>query len=263
MTGADEISLKKGHNDSVTVIISYDENRVRTSGIVSGREKVGLKKFLSCIPKRLRKSVKAVCCDLYEGYISAAEEVFGKKIAVTADRFHVAKLYRKDFGSLRKQEMKRLKKQLPGKEYKKLKGAMRALRKKNPELRSDERDVLRKLFIHSPPLKTAYELCEELTYIFNRMISKQKAQKELGIWAGVVRLSGLNTFENFLRTSEKHMEEITDYFTERLTSGFVEGLNNKIKVIRRRCYGIFNVKHLFQRIFIDLEGYSLFGRAEI
>ena len=54
------------------------------------------------------------------------------------------------------------------------------------------------------------------------------------------------------------MEEISDYFTERRTSGFAEGLNNKIKVIKRRCYGIFNIKHLFQRIFIDTEGYSLF-----
>lgn len=207
--------------------------------------------------------MKAVCCDLCEGYISAAEEVFGKKVAVTADRFHVAESYRKDFGSLRKQEMKRLKKKLPEKEYKKPEGAMRALRKKNPEPGSDERDVLRKLSIHSPLPKTAYELCEELTYIFNRMISKQKAKKELGIWAGVVRLSGLNTSENFLRTSEKHMEEITDYFTERLTSGFAEGLNNKIRVIRRRCYGVFNMNHLFQRIFTDPEGYSLFGRAEI
>ena len=66
---------------------------------------------------------------------------------------------------------------MPEKEYKKLKGAMWALRKKNSELRSDEREVLRRLFIYSPMLKTAYELCEELTYIFNRMISKDKAKK--------------------------------------------------------------------------------------
>jgi len=257
--GIDEISLKKGHKDFVTVITSYTDAGIRISGIVVGREKVGVRNFLFCIPKRLQKSIKAVCCDMYEGYISAVKEVSGKKAAVAADRFHVAELYRKDLETLRKQEMKRLKKKLPGKEYEKLKGAMRALRKNESEPGSDESEVLRKLFRHSPLLKTAYELCGELTYIFNRRISEDKAEREIGIWSEVVRLFGMNLSESFLSASEKYMEEITDYFSGRLTGGFAEGLNSKIRVIKRRCYGIFNVRHLFQRIFIDTEGYSLFG----
>jgi transposase len=55
------------------------------------------------------------------------------------------------------------------------------------------------------------------------------------------------------------MEDITNYFHNRHTSGFVEGLNNKIKVLKRRCYGIGNIQHLFQRIYLDLEGYRLFA----
>ncbi len=55
------------------------------------------------------------------------------------------------------------------------------------------------------------------------------------------------------------MDERTDDFLDRQTSGFVEGLNNKIKVIKRRCYGILNVKHLFQRSHLDLSGYALFA----
>ena len=57
------------------------------------------------------------------------------------------------------------------------------------------------------------------------------------------------------------MDEITNYFLARETSGFVEGLNNKIKVVKRRCYGIFNIGHLFQRLFLDLEGYHLFAKT--
>ncbi len=155
--------------------------------------------------------------------------------------------------------MKRLKKELSEKEYGKLKGAMWALRKKDADLRSDEREVLRRVFRHSPLLKTAHELCGELTYIFNRLISKDKAEKEIGIWSEPVRLFGTDCSETFLLTLERRIEEISNYFIERQTSGFVEGLNNRIRVIKRRCYGIFNVKHLFQRIFIDIEGYSLFG----
>ena len=52
------------------------------------------------------------------------------------------------------------------------------------------------------------------------------------------------------------MIEITNYFIGRDSSGFVEGLNNKIKVIKRRCYGVTNITHLFQRIYLDLVGYS-------
>jgi len=55
------------------------------------------------------KTVKAVCSDLYVGFMNAAKEVFGKKIIV-ADRFHVTKLYREGLDALRKKEMKRLKK---------------------------------------------------------------------------------------------------------------------------------------------------------
>ncbi|MCP4977166.1 MAG: transposase, partial [Maribacter sp.] len=69
----------------------------------------------------------------------------------------------------------------------------------------------------------------------------------------------LTCFNTFLKTLSKQMEPITNYFIDRHNSGFVEGLNNKIKVIKRRCYGLTNIKHLFQRILLDMEGYSLFS----
>jgi transposase len=71
--------------------------------------------------------------------------------------------------------------------------------------------------------------------------------------------SRLSCFNRFLSTLDKWMDGITNYFINRQRSGFVEGFNNKIKVIKRRCYGILNVKHLFQHILLDLEGYSLFA----
>jgi len=55
------------------------------------------------------------------------------------------------------------------------------------------------------------------------------------------------------------LNEITNYFVSRLTSGFVEGFKNKVKVLKRRCYGMTNLKHFFQRLYLDLEGYRLFG----
>jgi len=55
------------------------------------------------------------------------------------------------------------------------------------------------------------------------------------------------------------MEEITNYFVSRLSSSWVEGLNNKIKVLKRRCYGIKNMPNLFRRIWLDLKGYETFA----
>src|SRR3989449_9827090 len=72
-----------------------------------------------------------------------------------------------------------------------------------------------------------------------------------------VRASELRCFDSFLTTLEKYFDDIANYFIDRHTSGFVEGFNNKLKVIKRRCYGILNVTHLFQRIQMDLYGHSL------
>ena len=76
-----------------------------------------------------------------------------------------------------------------------------------------------------------------------------------------MRQSGLAEFERVLGTIERWMDEITHDFQGRQTSGFVEGFNNRVKVLTRRCYGIFNVGRLFQRLTLDLHGYQLFGHT--
>ncbi len=152
-----------------------------------------------------------------------------------------------------------LKKELSKEEYKKLKGAMWILRRDTEELTRDDLKVLKWLFKHAPILKLAYKLCNELTAIFDGDYSKRQAMRKINRWKKRVIKSGLTCFNSFLATLDKWMNGITNYFINRQTSGFVEGFNNKIKVIKRRCYGILNVKHLFQRIYLDLEGYSLFA----
>ena len=62
----------------------------------------------------------------------------------------------------------------------------------------------------------------------------------------------------YRHTIETWLEQIANYFLERLTSRFVEGFNNRVKVLKRRCYGIFDVYHLFQRLTLDIHGYQRF-----
>lgn len=133
---------------------------------------------------------------------------------------------------------------------------MWALRKKPADLREEERATLVLLFKHSPLLKQAYDKERALTAIFDEKISKRKANLKLRRWTAQVMAKKLTCFDSFLKTLDKWIDKITNYFSHRQSSGFVEGLNNKIKVIKRRCYGIFNVQHLFQRIELDLRGYD-------
>jgi transposase len=253
--GIDEISLKEGHKDFVVIVTGYDQGEIKILGILKNREKATVKEFLLSIPKRLRKSVRYVCSDLYTGFINAAKEVFGKKVKVVADRFHVAKLYRNAFDDLRKKELNRLKKELSSEEYKKLKGAMWALRKKEEDLTEEEKNILQLLFHYSPLLKKAYQFRKELTAIFDRPIPQAQGKRLLNDWINRVKCSEVRCYDSFIKTLVTRKEEITNYFSGRYTSGFVEGLNNKIKVIKRRCYGILNIGHLFQRIYLDLFGY--------
>ena len=257
--GRDEIALKKGHKYFVTLVTMRVGNETRILAVLKDRKKETVKAFFSRIPARIRKTVRAVCSDMYEGFINAAKEVFGDKVKIIIDRFHVAKLYRKGLDTLRKAEMQRLRNTLEKEEYAKLKNVMWILRKDKGRLTDQEGETLQVLFIHSPLLDLAYTLSKELTDILNEPLQRSRAKRKIHAWIHRVKHSGLGCFKTFLSTLNERMEEILNYFIDRQTSGFVEGLNNKIKVIKRRCYGILHPDHLFQRILLDLSGYSLFS----
>ena len=97
-----------------------------------------------------------------------------------------------------------------------------------------------------------------MTAIFEQELTKAQASKAIKEWRQHVESSQLTCFDPFLTTLDTYLDEITNYFLHRDSSGFVEGLNNKLKVLKRRCYGLLNLDHLFQRLFLDLEGYPLF-----
>jgi transposase len=69
----------------------------------------------------------------------------------------------------------------------------------------------------------------------------------------------LDYFDNFLTTLENRMDLITNPFISRSSSGWVEGLNNKIKVLKRRSYGIKNLDNPFRRIWLDLRAHEAFA----
>lgn len=260
LLGLDEIALRKGHRDYVVLVTAkMADGEVKIVAVLPDRTKATVRKFLESLPKQIKRAIRTVCTDLYEGYINAVKEVLSRAVIV-ADRFHIAKLYRDCADQLRKKEQRRLKKELPKEEYQKLKGAMWAFRKKKSDLEPEEEKVLEQMFEYSPELKKAYNYREQLSQIFEESLTKEEAQKKIWNWRRRVKAAGVTCFDGFFETLSKWKEEITNYFVNRDSSGFVEGFNNKVKVLKRRCYGIFNLTHLFQRIYLDLEGYRQFAR---
>jgi transposase len=257
--GLDEIALKKGHRDFVVSVTARSAaGEVKVLAVLPDRKKETGKEFLVSMPKRVKRTIRTVCTDLYEGFIAAVKEVLGHA-QVVADRYHVAKLYRQCADHLRKQELRRLKQDLPQEQYDTIKGARWPFRKTPADLEADEHALLQRLFTYSPDLHRAYTYREQLTTIFAQDLSKEEAKHEIKKWRRRVKASGLQCYKSFFTTLDNWLEEITNYFLQRHNSGFVEGLNNKIKVLKRRCYGIFNLAHLFQRLYLDLEGYRMFA----
>jgi transposase len=215
------------------------------------------------IPKRLHPTIHTFCTDMWDGYLGAIADFLAAHPEVEAkvviDRFHVAKNYREDFDKLRKKELRRLKKELPETTYKEVgQGMYWVLRHNYANLNDDGKVRLRSLFQYSPLLHQAYTLREELTAIFNSPLSLADGRHRLEKWAAKVAQSGITCFNKFLKTLYNHLAEIANYFDIRANSGFVEGVNNKLKTITRRSYGLKRVDSLFRRLWLDLHGYQRF-----
>jgi len=259
--GLDEIALKKGHRDYVVVVTAQGpDGSLHLLGILPDRTKATVRGWLASIPSAVRRGIRTVCLDMWEAYVNAVEEVL-PHAAIVIDRFHVAQHYHDDVDTFRKQELARLRKELPKADAKRLKHTLWPFRKRKSNLEPEEQDRLDGLLAYSPALEDAYDLREELTSLFETTHSKAAGLRRLKAWRQKVTASGLTCFAPFLKLLDTWMDRIANYFRHHQSSGFVEGLNNKLKVLKRRCYGIYNLRHLFQRITLDLEGYRRFRPA--
>tara|TARA_B100001105_G_C22352552_1_gene426390 strand:+ start:57 stop:1352 length:1296 start_codon:yes stop_codon:yes gene_type:complete len=261
--GIDEIAIKKGRKDFVSVITALNNSKVTILGVVLGRKKRDIKRFLKSIPTRLKKTVTAVCVDMYDGYVNAAKAVFKNRATVIVDRYHVAKLYRKSLDKFRKSVINELKQQLSSRDYEKIKNVTNLLRAHKEFFTDEEKEKLNELFSYSPELLEAYRLIRKLTHIFNTHMTSDEGLIRFNEWIAEVNKSKLSFLKTFLKTLNKYKNQIANYFINRQTSGFVEGFNNKLKVLKRRCYGILNLKHLFQRLVLDTVGYELYASIAV
>ena len=225
----DEINIGKGHR-YLTVVLDLLSGAVVFVG--DGKGVDTLKPFW----KRLRRShaqIEAVATDMSPAYIRAVRDNLTGAVHVF-DHFHVIKLYNDKLSAFRRQ----LFHQLTAQGQKILKGT-RWLLLRNPENldpQKKERQRLERALRLNEPLALAYYLKEDLRQIWMQP-HKFAARLFLEDWLGRARVSGIRMLEQFADTLQEHQQGILNYYDYRISTGPLEGTNNKIKTLQRQAYG--------------------------
>ncbi len=237
--GIDEFAIKKGHKNFGTVVV--DLERVVVLDVLGYREKEKLAQYFKNKGEKFCQSITYFCSDMWDGFVSAAKECFPQATIVT-DRFHFFYHLNKAVDNQRKSLRKTFKDQ------EELKNIKWLLLKNKIDLNEGETILINKAFALAPELKTIYESKEEMRSILEEKISREEAEYKFNNWI-VKNEKNNNKYLNiFLKTLLNWKETILNYFKNRITSSIVEGINNKVKVIKRLGFGFTNFTNFKYRI---------------
>jgi transposase len=226
----DEISIAKGHR-YLTVVLDLDSGAVVFVGDGKGAD--ALKPFW----KRLRPSkakIEAVAMDMSAAYRGAVATNL-PKAKIVFDRFHVMKLFNEKLSDLRRALHREAtdvmrKKVLKGTRWLLLKAA------ENLDEEKDEKKELEEALKLNQSLATAYYLKEDLRQFWEQP-GKRFATVFLDGWIRRAEASGIKMLQQMARTLAAHRSGLLAYYDAMITSGPMEGTNNKIKTMKRQAYG--------------------------
>ncbi len=114
------------------------------------------------------------------------------------------------------------------------------------------RQKLRVAYELSPILRKLHQLKERFRSIFEHITHRKQAERFLQAWICEIKQLGCDSLAKFVKTLERWWEPVLSYFDQRITNGPVEGINNKIKLIKRRAYGYRNVTNFRNRIVAEI-----------
>ena len=224
----DEIALKKGHT-YMTVVLDYLTGRVVWMG--EGRSMETLDKFFDGMTDQQKAAIEAVAMDMWEAYINRVKH-HCPQANIVFDFFHVVQGFGRVIDKIRREEY--LKASQEDREI--LKGSRYLLLKNEENLTEKQRPRLQKLLAMNETLNTVYILKDQLKMVYyysNRDLVKETLDDWCAM-AETVSHPAMRAFINKLRFFEEGILNHTDYPIG--TSG-LEGVNNKIKLIKRRAYG--------------------------
>ena len=253
--GIDEIALIKGKGNYCAVLVDLDTSKLLV--ILSDRTQEVIKKTLIWWGTEVLEQIDEVSIDLWKGYKSLVTELM-PKAQVVADRFHVMVQINKELDTQRKHEkrnveqlIKKAKTSSKKAEHEKtLAGINKSkyvLLKNESDLNDEQKTKLIQVKEVSSILKVMHELKEKFRTIFNQTNNWYTAVFKLGIWLSKAK----QYFPNSNNTVIRWFDEIIAYFDNRTTSGGVEGINNKLKLIKRSAYGFRNFENFRVRCLLS------------
>lgn len=235
--GIDEIAIRKGQRYAT---VFYDLETKEVLALVPTRRQRRVSGFFRRLGKALCRRIEAVCMDLWKPYL-ASVRLHCPKATVVFDKFHVYTYLSKAVDEVRRTEQRKAEDE--GKAL--IKGARWLLLRRT--LKRPQRHALAELLALNVPLQKAHLLKEEFEGFYGAL-NRDDAQAFLEDWTARCDESGLAPFRKLVKRLRKHQEGILAYFTYRLTNAFAEGINNKIKVIKRRSYGFHDLRYFFLKI---------------
>lgn len=245
--GIDEFAIKKGHDQFALALSDLEAGCILC--VLPDRKKETLQAHFATWTQEQRDAVEEVAMDLWEPYAQAVEADL-PNARIVADRFHVMKNLNDQVTSARRD----LQRNLPEEAKKTLKGCRWLLVRNEADLDDKELAKLTTMFRVAPDLQRLHRLKEAFREVFETQTEREQAASHLQTWIASVEASGLTKLATFVVTLRNRWEHILNYFPNRLSSGKVEGLNNKVKVIKRCAYGFGNFEHFALRIQIECDG---------
>ena len=249
----DEIAILKGHR-YLTVVMDLESGCVVFVGDGKGAD--------ALLPfwKRLSRSgakIEAVAIDMSPAYIEAVKTNL-TNATIVFDHFHVIKAFNDKLSDLRRELFRETTEKL----HKQVLKGTRWLLLKNPENLDEtrnERQRLNEALAVNQPLAAAYYLKEELRLIWSQR-NETEAKNSLKSWIAKAEASGIRILQKFARTLEIHRYGILAYYRHRISTGPLEGMNNKIKTMKRQAYGYRDIPFFKLKIMAIHEAkYALLG----
>ena len=240
--GIDEISVRKGHTYRIVV-----SDLIRRQPIWFGgkdRTEASMAEFYARLGESKAAGIKLAVMDMWKPFTNAARK-HAPNAAILYDKFHVMRHLGDALDKVRKKEYARL----AGKDRRFIKGQKYTLLSHRENLSLDGRRALKKLLGANKRLNTAYVLKEQFGQLWDYR-AEGWARRFFDNWRASLRWQRLGAYEKFAEMIERHWDGIAAYCRpeNKVSLGFVEGLNNKIRVLQRRAYGLRDEEYLRLKI---------------
>ena len=236
--GIDEVSIRKGHTYRIVVSDLERKRPIWFGG--EDRSEKSMDLFYGCLGEKKSKRIQLAVMDMWKAFHSSTRK-HAPQAAILFDKFHVIRHLNEALDKVRKSEYARL----SGKDRRFVKGQKYTLLSRRENLDTEGRLALRTLLKANKRLNVAYLLKES----FSQLWEYQKegwARKFFDNWRSSLKWQRLRPYEEFARMIESHWDGIAAFIQseEKVSLGFVEGFNNKIRVLQRRAYGLRDGEYL-------------------